>query len=128
MIVDGLGWCRFSCRTSMLMLCSSQPAIIFLIFCRIPFTDNFTGWVGQGPNVKCGDIESLADVWCSSAGDWIREMASDCSALTMLRHGDIALLHSVFKTFQFWSRYFHRSLFAMCWDTSPHAQWLANSC
>ena len=50
-----------------------------------------TGCVGQGPNVVCGDIESLTDVWCSSAGGWIRDMASDCSALTMLRHDEIAL-------------------------------------
>ena len=46
--------------------------------------------VGQGPNVVCGHIESLANIWCSSAGGWIRDMASDCSALTILRHGEIA--------------------------------------
>ena len=50
-----------------------------------------TGCVGKGPNVVCCDIESLIDVWCSSDGVWIRDMASDCSALTMLRHGEIAL-------------------------------------
>ena len=50
-----------------------------------------TDCVGQGPNVVCGDIESLADVLCSSAGGWIRDMASDCSALIMLRHDEIAL-------------------------------------
>ena len=33
-----------------------------------------TGCVGQGPNVVCGDIDSLAVVWCSLAGDWIRSL------------------------------------------------------
>ena len=36
-------------------------------------------------------VESLVDVWCSSAGGWIRDMASCCSALTILRHGEIDL-------------------------------------
>ena len=52
---------------------------------------SLTGSVGQGPNGACGDIESLADVWCLSAGVSIRGMALDRSALTMLRHGAIAL-------------------------------------
>ena len=50
-----------------------------------------TGCVGQVPNVVCGDIESLADVWCSSTGGWIRDIASDRSALTILRHVEITL-------------------------------------
>ena len=50
-----------------------------------------TGCVGQGQNVVCGDIESLADVWCSSVAVWIRDMDSDCCAMTMLRHSEIAL-------------------------------------
>ena len=50
-----------------------------------------TGCVGQSPNVVLGDIESLADVWCSSAWDWIRDIVSGCSALTMLQHDEIAL-------------------------------------
>ena len=33
-----------------------------------------TGCVSQGPNVLCGDIESLADAWCSSAGGKITDM------------------------------------------------------
>ena len=45
-----------------------------------------TGCVGQGPNVVCGDTDSLADVCFSSAGGSIRDMDSVCSALTMLRH------------------------------------------
>ena len=47
--------------------------------------------VGQGPNVVCCYIESLADVWCTSARGWIRDMASECSALTIVLHGEIAL-------------------------------------
>ena len=52
---------------------------------------SLTVCVGQGPNVVCGDIESLADVWCSLAGGRIRDMDSDCSDLTILRDGEIAL-------------------------------------
>ena len=48
-----------------------------------------TGCVGP-LYVVCGDIESLAGVWCSSTGGWIRDMASDCTALTMLRYDEIA--------------------------------------
>ena len=52
----------------------------------VPYTSVvLTGCVGQGPKIVCGDNESLADVWCSSAVVLIRDMASDCSALTMLR-------------------------------------------
>ena len=70
-----------------------------------------TCYVGQGLNAVCGDIESLNDVWCSSAGGWIRDMASDWFALTMLCHSQIALWTSVFKAFQvgpqFFKDYFH---------------------
>ncbi len=52
---------------------------------------SLTSCVGQGPNVLCGEIESLVDLWCSSVGSLIRDMASDFSILTMLRHDEIAL-------------------------------------
>ena len=70
-----------------LFLASSNNLLKFMPDTSI----GLTVCVGQGPNVVCGDIESWADVWYSSAGGWIRVTASDCSALTILRHGEIAL-------------------------------------
>ncbi len=81
----------------MSMLCSSQPAIIFC--CSFQLLDTLIGLtdcVGQGPNVVCGDIESLADIGCSLTGGRIRGMASDSSALTMLCHSEINLEPSLF--------------------------------
>ena len=59
-----------------------------------------TGCFGQGPNIICGDIESLNDIWCTSAGSWIRNMGSECSTFIMLRHDEIALLPLIFSAFR----------------------------
>ena len=74
-------------NVDVMFLATSNNLLKFMPDTSIGLTD----CVGQGPNVVCGDIESLADIGCSSTGGWFRGMASDSSALTMLRHSEINL-------------------------------------
>ena len=62
-----------------------------------------TGCVEHGANVVCAKIESLDDFGCSCTGGLIRGMASDCSALIMLRHGENNV--SVFSALRVGSRF-----------------------